>query len=223
MKRIFLIFAMLFIFLSCNQNRNKRIDNLSAQDVLPNNMELIDNKYIPPTINEKVEYKKNELAGQLEIYAVSDTGKRLLSILSYNDYDDRLKVVLTKTHLFYINWEHTELMQFEIKTGVFSSTGIPCGRAFDISPNEQFVCVSVENKKLKNSDTTLLPCLYDFKSKKMLKDYYFEFLEDEIGIRLTITYNESKNRMDIRYNWDTPIPQFEGFISLDNYEFTRTK
>jgi len=197
------------------------------ENVLQNNNTKFINiahKYVPPNDKEEVEYKKNNADEQLEIYAVSAMGKRLLSTLSYDDFDYRCKIVLTKNNLFFINWGRTELMHFDINTGLFRSTGIPCGNAFDISSDEKFVCVSVENKKLKGFFNTLLPCLYDFKLKSILKEYYFEFLEDEIGIALSITYDDTKNRMGIAYNWDTPTPQFEGFISLDDrYEFVRTK
>ena len=237
MKKFYIISLIIILFISCKQENKKQLTDHIDEVVSPHDEKIIemtdniidavdnDYQYIPPSIGETVEFIENYDTDQLEIYAVSDAEKRMLAALSFYDYNEMLKIELTRNYLFCLNWEHTELMCFDLKTGIFSSTNIPCERSFSLSEDEKFACVSVENENLKGFLTTHLPCLVDFESKEIIKEYYFDFLEDEIGIDLSIDYDESTNSMKIRYNWDTPIPQFEGYISLDdeNYEFIRTK
>jgi hypothetical protein len=174
--------------------------------------------------DEDIEIVRNDNDWQLEIYAINNDNKRLLSIISYDEFDYRCQVVVSKSYVFLANTLDNALMYYDIKNRYFSSSGIPCWNTFDITADEKYVCVSVENKKLRLWDMeTLLSCLYNFHNKEMIKQYYFEFLEDEIGIALSITYNNEKKQIDINYNWDTSIPQFSGYISLDIFEFTRTK
>jgi hypothetical protein len=223
----FCLVLIFFINFNCCSKRgieNSVLSDKNSESNNNNHLQNNDSNFSAPNKNENIEIIKNYDMWQLEIYATRDGARRLLSSISYDDFDYRNKIVISKNYLLCNNYDDTELMGYNFSTGLFSSIDIPSGQAFDISKDEKYICVSVENNKLTGFLKTDLPCLYDFQERRIIKEYYFDFLEDEIGISLEIRYDEENNRMDINYYWDTPVPQFSGYIYLENnFEFVRIK
>ena len=158
------------------------------------------------------DYEKNIVVIENEkgkpIYSLSETDAKIYSAIE-----------LRETSLYYIDNKNC-MVEYDLQKG--KQLCIENVGDFAFSQDGKYLCIGKICEEFDNSEYTLRPKLINKDFEELnLTDIDYDFLKGEEGISTHIQYEN--NKFIIKYNWDTPIPQYVIELELEDYAVKRLK
>lgn len=152
-----------------------------------------------------------------EIY---DSNNKLIYVLNRSDARIDWKTEIIQSYLLYLT-SNDELVVVDLISNE-KELIIPDIGDFAATNDLHYICLG---KKLNDSRYTTTPILYDFTKKKIveIEKLDYSFLNKYIGISTDIRFDPEKNGFSVDYHWDSSIPEYSFYISLEELNITRIK